>query len=292
MTTPTSSQNKPRLHITWLDSNGDVAQVVGNFADGPRGRVDAAQTVKDEEDQATFLRDHTLRENQSLRDFVADEDPNNRFDKLLIERVFPDGRQELERIPSHMDAYPENLMVAQDMEKQRVAAIWRGEWSDQMTSLISEPMTPTEQAAKNQSPLTRLASWEPSSDRDQALVHALSIGADPWKADYQGKTALHHADEAGAQILLEAIPADRRAQYCNTTDKHGRTALFDAAEHGQRNKAELLLSHGADSTLVDRKGQIAAQLTEEPAVKSVLERDTLRRSVGVEGQEQVRVRRM
>jgi hypothetical protein len=283
MTNPTSSQNKPRLYISWLDSDGDVAQEIANFADGPRGRVDAAQTVQDEEDQAVFLRDHTLRANQSLRDYVPDEDPYNRFDKLLIERVFHDGRQELERIPSSMDAYPENLVVARSMEEQRVAAIWRGDGIN--------PMTPAERSAV---PLTKLVSEEPSAERNEQISHILQHSVSPWTKNFGGETALHRADETAAEILIQAVPIERRADYCNACDDNGRTALHAAAAWDQRGKAELLLSHGADSTLVDRKGQIAAQLTEEPAVKSVLERDTLRRSVGVEGQEQqpTRSRRM
>lgn len=102
---------KPRLLLTGTYETG-WSGVLGDFADGPRGRNDAGTAL-----------DEIYEHNRNLSDWNGSR-PGVLLDgDVTIERVFADGsRQALTRIPGAMDDYPQTLDEAKLQEAKRVMA--------------------------------------------------------------------------------------------------------------------------------------------------------------------------
>jgi ankyrin repeat protein len=81
-----------------------------------------------------------------------------------------------------------------------------------------------------------------------------------------GRTALMQCSSTEiARLLLNAgAEVDR-------IDSWGRTALMIAVESDDLERVELLLAHGADRILFDKDGKTAADKTNNPAIKSLLD---------------------
>jgi hypothetical protein len=94
------TQTPPRLVISWIDSDGDVSKIIGDFADRPRGRLDAPAAEINEILQVRTLREMQANEALSLVDHVPDPDAYNACADVRIERVLSDDRQELLRLPN------------------------------------------------------------------------------------------------------------------------------------------------------------------------------------------------
>jgi len=127
-----STSKTPRLAMSLIDSDGEVIQDLGSYADGPVGRSDAAKVVSEEAHYLSVQREYG---DERMREALAGMD-------LRIERVFADGRQELMRVPCREDARPQTLAEATVQQFLRVDALSRGE------HLQTKPLTVTEQGAQ------------------------------------------------------------------------------------------------------------------------------------------------
>jgi Ankyrin repeats (3 copies) len=143
-------------------------------------------------------------------------------------------------------------------------------------------------------PLAQLCAMDGADGvRAQAINTLLSQGADPWATNLRGQTALHGADARAAELLIQAVPEEQRAEYVNTPDNNGQRALHDAANHGDADKAQLLLTHGADASLVNRDGYTASEGAREwgrpqaaaQTVASSIDRHALQQVAGRTNQE-------
>lgn len=125
---------KPRLLLTGTYETG-WSGVLGDFADGPRGRKDAGTAL-----------DEIYEHNRNLFDWNGSRPDVLLEGDVTIERIFADGsRQALTRIPGAMDDYPQTLDEAKLQEAKRVMAflgevkngigqpIWP--WTDPLTTL-------------------------------------------------------------------------------------------------------------------------------------------------------------
>lgn len=109
-------------------------------------------------------------------------------------------------------------------------------------------------------PLAQLCAMDGADGvRAQAISTLLSQGADPWATNLRGQTALHGADARAAELLIQAVPEEQRAEYANTPDNNGQRALHDAATRCNAVKAQVLLKSGADASLVNRDGYTASE---------------------------------
>lgn len=85
----------------------------------------------------------------------------------------------------------------------------------------------------------------------------------------KGATPLMQAIEFNNSLkLIEALL--QHGAKVNTKDFVGNTALHMAALEGRKDVAELLLGHGADKSIVNAEGKRAADVTEDPAMKTLL----------------------
>ena len=66
----------------------------------------------------------------------------------------------------------------------------------------------------------------------QSIEALLAEGADPMQSDLKGRTALHHAVEAGNLITIELLIRKGGKGLCWERDGSRRLALHDAAEAG------------------------------------------------------------
>lgn len=132
--------SKPRLEITVLCENG-VEKHLGSFADGPRGRKDAAAAFKRALEQDLFLERSGGRDKKGFL-----------IQSVAIERVFADGQsQRLERMPRNdegaFDEYPQTMRDAQLLEANRARAFL--DYAYDRTVPGSPPLTPLESRAKS-----------------------------------------------------------------------------------------------------------------------------------------------
>ncbi len=83
---------------------------------------------------------------------------------------------------------------------------------------------------------------------EEKVLRYLDEGADPNLTDYQDKTLLHYAAEAGSTAIAKLL-LDRGARV-DSRDMIDRTPLYWAAEQGHTSTARLLLERGADPAAV------------------------------------------
>ncbi|KAG2447013.1 hypothetical protein HYH02_008166 [Chlamydomonas schloesseri] len=117
-------------------------------------------------------------------------------------------------------------------------------------------------SARGVSPLMLAA----SHDRADAVAYLLSVGADPWLADYEGRCAVHYAARAGAVRGLTALlgpdqphpPPGRGAgerngvnsRYVDALDVYGWTPLHYATWANRRPAMAVLI--GFDANIIAR----------------------------------------
>lgn len=96
----------------------------------------------------------------------------------------------------------------------------------------------------------------------------LKNGASTALQNEAGETVLHSAVESGESEVLGLL-LDAGAEV-NAADELQRTVLHRAASYGERDFAELLLERGADPGLRDQDGKLAAELTDDVDLRTLL----------------------
>ncbi len=98
-------------------------------------------------------------------------------------------------------------------------------------------------------------------DQPQAVCQLMENGANPFKTDKNGQTPLIKACmqsapcyRAAQELLKYAVARDT----INSTDAQGNTALHGAAAAGHTALVQLLIKHGADPSLTNKKGKTPA----------------------------------
>ncbi len=142
-----SSTPTPRLHLTARYRNG-TQESLGDFADGPRGRKEAARAFEDSYEQNRAL--DTLI-SMDYSDYRSGDGEHPHSGALLkdikIERRFTDGTQQLLRVPDQaqgrVDEYPGTFKEAELLEAKRAKAFCRRDFG----VLSSEPLTGFEDEA-------------------------------------------------------------------------------------------------------------------------------------------------
>lgn len=114
--------------------------------------------------------------------------------------------------------------------------------------------------AQNQYGATALhnATWSGHAEVVEILLNAV---ADVNAKDDEGEMPLQQVTWRGHVSATEALLANDKVDV-NTTNSVGHTALHQAGSSGQKDIVCLLLSAGADPTLLDKHGQSAQALAE------------------------------
>jgi ankyrin repeat protein len=83
--------------------------------------------------------------------------------------------------------------------------------------------------------------------------------------------AAGHSDEVGISDVADLLRLliDRGARL-DDKDNRGRTALMIAAALGHATAVEILVSRGADKTLLDNDGKSASELASDEAIRARL----------------------
>ena len=99
----------------------------------------------------------------------------------------------------------------------------------------------------------------------------LARGADPSAAATNAAAATPlHAAAAGGHLVIAHLLLDRGADV-DATDAAGRTPLHEAAAQGDADMVALLLGRGANPLSATHDGQVAADLSSDPASRALLD---------------------
>lgn len=202
--------SKPRLELTAILRNGRE-EWLGSFADGPRGRKDAAEALQTSNDQDAFL-SGSIEHDRGNRYQSGDDEheyAGHLTREVKIERVFADGQaQRLVRLPWQdrgaygYDDYPMTLHEAEVLEAKRTRAmLWedRGDRYPDRYTVSSPALTPMEERASNaQTPA------EKSALLDQANRVLDKDRADRQTAQFERDTAAVLADNFNPNATPEA----------------------------------------------------------------------------------------
>ncbi|PWQ93574.1 ankyrin repeat domain-containing protein [Leucothrix arctica] len=97
------------------------------------------------------------------------------------------------------------------------------------------------------------------------LKNLIDKGADVNTTDKHGSTSLMHARDLQVLKILLTNKAN-----INVMDNFGETALMSAAGFGNTGKVKFLLENGADKSLKNKKGQLAADLAKDEKLKVLI----------------------
>lgn len=174
----------PRLHLYTANYNKQE-ELLGSFADGPKGRREAQEALREAHERDDALQNYIERDYSNPRHVPGS---GHKYSGLLVEdvrveRVFKGGnRQPLLRIPGLEDARPQTMDEAIANEDKRVELWLRGRGID----CQSEPLTPAEAAAKRMAykdPQRALLKAESMAAHRQSLVDAAMLQASTLKID-------------------------------------------------------------------------------------------------------------
>lgn len=107
-------------------------------------------------------------------------------------------------------------------------------------------------------------------DQAKTIEFLLQSGLDINVADKEGKTALHHAVEAGDTRMCETLI--RFGADVNLADKNGQTALSSAIGAWELNIIEVLVDAGADLKQVSETGATALHIASEKNAVALIEK--------------------
>lgn len=99
-----------------------------------------------------------------------------------------------------------------------------------------------------------------------AVRHLLKVGANPLLRNYQGRTALHeviHSSKAGffdRLDIIDSLTASGPRALVNARDHRGWTALHYAADHGETELVNALVSRGGNINARERNGDTPLHL--------------------------------
>ena len=179
----------PRLHIYTVNYN-EQEELLGSFADGPKGRREAQYALREARERDDALQDYIERNHANPRHVPGS---GHKYSGLLIEdvrveRVFKGGdRQTLLRIPGLNEARPQTMDEAIAFEEKRVELWLRGGRID----FLSEPLTPAEAATKimaDKDPKRALLKAETMAAHRKSLVDAAMLQASTSKIDIPNPT--------------------------------------------------------------------------------------------------------
>ena len=110
------------------------------------------------------------------------------------------------------------------------------------------------------------------SKNTKSLELLLKYGSDKDARDNRGKTILHHATQNEDSSVLQHILEHHYYNDINEIDCNGYTALHYAAVYNNISKSiELLMSHGADSSICTRKGNNILHIAASRGNKTLVE---------------------
>jgi ankyrin repeat protein len=107
----------------------------------------------------------------------------------------------------------------------------------------------------------------------------LEAGSDVHATNVEGRTVLHHANDAGHGVELNRLLLDHGAEV-NVQDKRGATPLHFAAQWADPEVLGLLLKRGADATARDADGLTPldwSMRADSPEARKILEDHLSRR---------------
>lgn len=179
----------PRLHLYTANYN-EQEELLGSFADGPKGRREAQEALREARERNDALQDYIERDYSNPRHVPGSGHKYNGhlIEDIRVERVFKGGdRQPLLRIPGSNEARPQTMDEAIAYEDKRVELWLRGRDID----CQSEPLTPAEAAAKimaGKDPKRALLKAESIAAHRQSLVDAAMLQASTPKIDIPNPT--------------------------------------------------------------------------------------------------------
>ena len=109
--------------------------------------------------------------------------------------------------------------------------------------------------------------WAADSGHVDAVAGLLANGADVNAKGYLGATALSRAARNGDEAVLERLLESERVDLNEPNDKM-QAPLHFAAFKKHRKCVNLLLDHGASTTVLDRKGRTPAEDTSDPDIRN------------------------